>query len=455
MQHNKIQEIRQEILTGDITKTILKLSLPLVFSTLIQQLYNLVDTFWLGFFGKIALSTPGTALPLVTTLMHVGLEFSAVGAIFIGQYVGAGEYKKYGKLIGAVYSFMLISSVITLILGILIIPYALEFMRVPPSAYSYVREYLIILYIGIPFSFLFAASLSVIKAFGRTKLAMKLSILAIVINMILDPVMIFGLFSLPRLGVRGAALSTVTADVIVCIISLYIVFSGGMEISVKVQDLKPDLRFYGKILRKGIPLAFGSLVNDITTIIMIRLIYGFGIATYAAYLIIIRIVKLLESFTVGIASGTGIMISQNIGAEKYERAKKIARRAMVLNFGVSSIVALSLVVSREYIVRVFVSDVQVLIESKNVIPLILSVPFFTGIFLIVNNVFKYSGHTRESLVLRMIRLWGLRLPLAYLFGYIIFNSSAGLFWGLGMSNVVSAFIAIIFFLMIPWTKKII
>ncbi|WP_054841195.1 MATE family efflux transporter [Thermococcus peptonophilus] len=234
-----------------------------------------------------------------------------------------------------------------------------------------------------------------------------------------------------------------------------------MEISVKVQDLKPDLRFYGKILRKGIPLAFGSLVNDITTIIMIRLIYGFGIATYAAYLIIIRIVKLLESFTVGIASGTGIMISQNIGgAEKYERAKKIARRAMVLNFGgVSSIVALSLVVSREYIVRVFVSDVQVLIESKNVIPLILSVPFFTGgIFLIVNNVFKYSGHTRESLVLRMIRLWGgLRLPLAYLFGYIIFNSSAGLFWGgLGMSNVVSAFIAIIFFLMIPpWTKKII
>ncbi|WP_367883524.1 MATE family efflux transporter [Thermococcus peptonophilus] len=98
---------------------------------------------------------------------------------------------------------MLISSVITLILGILIIPYALEFMRVPPSAYSYVREYLIILYIGIPFSFLFAASLSVIKAFGRTKLAMKLSILAIVINMILDPVMIFGLFSLPRLGVRG------------------------------------------------------------------------------------------------------------------------------------------------------------------------------------------------------------------------------------------------------------
>ncbi|WP_054841193.1 MATE family efflux transporter [Thermococcus peptonophilus] len=90
MQHNKIQEIRQEILTGDITKTILKLSLPLVFSTLIQQLYNLVDTFWLGFFGKIALSTPGTALPLVTTLMHVGLEFSAVGAIFIGQYVGAG-----------------------------------------------------------------------------------------------------------------------------------------------------------------------------------------------------------------------------------------------------------------------------------------------------------------------------------------------------------------------------
>jgi len=167
----------------------------------------------------------------------------------------------------------------------------------------------------------------------------------------------------------------------------------------------------------------------------------------------------------------GTMIAQNVGAENYERAKKIAERTMVINFAIASLAILIIGVFRVEIFRVFLNDPAVIEESEIVLKyFLISVPFFNGIFIVVNRTFSSAGHTKKSMTLGIFRLWGLRIPLSYAFGYVgaitvlgitiplaeIFNfTSRGVFFGMGMSNFIAAVVALAWFMRGTWMKRII
>lgn len=100
MERGKIQAMRQEILNGPIEKTLLKLAYPLIVSNLVQVLYNITDTFWLGKLGREALAAPGTSWPIIGTLMALGMGFATAGFAFVGQYIGAGNYERANRSAG-------------------------------------------------------------------------------------------------------------------------------------------------------------------------------------------------------------------------------------------------------------------------------------------------------------------------------------------------------------------
>ena len=152
----------------------------------------------------------------------------------------------------------------------------------------------------------------------------------------------------------------------------------------------------------------------------------------------------------------GTMIAQNVGAENYERAKKIAERTMMVNLLIATSAVVVIGVLRVPIFRIFLNDKGVIKESALVWKYFLtSVPFFNGIFVVVNNVFRASGHTKKSMMLGILRLWGLRIPLSYLLGYLILGSSIGVFLGMGLSNVIAGLFAFAWFLKGSWMKRII
>ncbi|GAB6135908.1 MATE family efflux transporter [Thermococcus prieurii] len=469
--NRRLQEMREEILNGPIERTLLKLAGPLIVNNLVQVVYNITDTFWLGKLGREALSAPGVVWPIIGTLMSLGMGFTMAGFAFVGQYIGAGEFKKAYRSAGALYSLMLFFSTATALISLAILPQALHFMKVTPGLYPYAKTYASIVFAGLPLSFAYMAFSALMRASGDTKTPMKITLVTVLVNIVLDPLFIFGVGPFPKLGVAGAALATVIANAIGAITGAYLMFSGRVALKLSFESLKPDFEFYKRLFRVGLPSSIGQSANSFGFVILTRIIMGFGDVTYAAYVITTRLVNFLTSISRGISMAMGTMIAQNVGAGKFERAKKIAERTMLVNFTIASLAVLIIGIFRVPIFRVFLDDPKVIAESKIVLEyFLISVPFFNGIFIVVNRTFSSAGHTKKTMLLGIIRLWGLRIPLSYAFGYVgaitllgltiplaeLFDfTSKGVFFGMGLSNFIGALIALAWFLRGSWMKAII
>ena len=471
MRGEKIQRMREEILNGPIERTLLVLAGPLIVNNLVQVLYNITDTYWLGKLGREALSAPGVTWPIIGTLMALGMGFTTAGFAFVGQYIGAEEYDKANRSAGALYSLMLFFSVTMSIVSVLVLPHALHFMRVSENVYPYSLTYATIIFLGIPFSFTFMAFGALVRATGDTKTPVKITLLTVAINIVLDPILIFGLGPFPELGVAGAAIATVFANSVGALIGLYLLFTDKVGLSLSLENLRPDFEFYKRIFKVGLPSSIGQSANSFGFVVLTRIIFGFGDVTYAAYVITTRLVNFLTSISRGISMAMGTMIAQNVGAENYERAKRIAERTMLVNFLIASFAILVIGIFRVQIFRVFLDDPAVIRESAVVLKYFLvSVPFFNGIFIVVNRTFSSAGHTKKSMALGIFRLWGLRIPLSYAFGYVasitvlgitiplaeLFEfTSKGVFFGMGMSNFIAAMVALAWFMRGTWMRRII
>jgi putative MATE family efflux protein len=372
----------------------------------------------------------------------------------VSQYIGAKDYEKANRAAGALYSLMMLFSAFVAVFGLIIAPVALDFMKVTPEVYPYALNYIRVIFIGIPFSFTLFAFNFLLRGVGDTKTPVKINMFTVFLNIILDPLLIFGWLGFPRLGVVGAAVATMFSNSIGSLIGGYLLFKGKVGIHLTLENLKPDWDFYKRIFRVGLPSSVGFSTDAFGFVVLTRIIYIYGTVAFATYTIANRLTNFMFAIADGISMAMGTMVGQNVGAEKYERAKKIAEMAMLTNLIVLTIGTLIVVVFRAQIFGFFVRDERVLAESaKFVRYFAFSLPFF-GIFSAVNNVFQSSGHTKKSMLLGMLRLWGLRIPLAYFLGKLMADTT-GVWLGMGLSNVLAATIGFLWFLRGSWMKRII
>ncbi|ASJ00490.1 MATE family efflux transporter [Thermococcus gorgonarius] len=466
MRH-KVEAMREQILNGPIVKTLILLAYPLIINQLVQVLYNLTDTFWLGKLGRTELSAPGTAWPLVWFFMSIGMGFATAGFAFVSQYVGAREYDKANRAAGALYSLMLIFATAVGITGVVLAPQLLRLMNVSDTIYPYALSYTRVIFAGIPFSFTLFAFNFLLRAVGDTKTPVKINIATVILNIILDPLFIFGWGPFPELGVVGAAIATMLSNTAGSIVGGYLLFTGRVGIHLTPETLKPDFHFYSRIFRVGLPASIGNSTTALGFVILTRVIFTIGKlygqthgipnfedVAFATYSITNRLTNFMFAFSDGISMAMGTMVGQAIGAKLYDRAKEIAEKTMVINFTILGVGTLLFIFFRVPIFRFFINDPAVIAESAKVVKYFsASLPFF-GIFAAVNNVFQSAGQTKKSMVLGMVRLWGIRLPLSYGLG-VLMRDTAGMWLGMGLSNVLGAVMALAWFLKGSWMKAII
>ena len=450
----RITETREEILRGPIERTLLRLAGPLVVSNMVQVLYNLIDTFWLGKLGREELSAPGASWPYIAALMSLGMGFAVAGFAFVTQYIGANDFKKANRSAGALYSLSLLFSVAVAVVGSLSAPYILKLMDVSPDVYPYALNYTLVIFVGIPFAFTYYAFTFLLRAVGDTKTPMIISFFTVGLNTLLDPFLIFGWGPFPEMGVVGAALATMLSNTTGSIIGAYYLATGKKGIKFTRDDLKPDWAFYRKLFRIGLPSALGQSLNAFGFMILTRIIFQFGTVAFAAYAIANRLTNFMFAIANGISQAMGTMVGQNLGAGRYDRAKRIAERTMMINLAVLTVGTVFIVVFNRQIFGAFIKDPEVLHEANLVAKYFLtSLPFF-GIFSVVTGVFQSAGKTKVSMTLGLVRLWGLRIPLSYILGAVVM-ASWGVYLGMGLSNVLGALIALTWFMTGSWMSRII
>ncbi len=450
-----VEELRERIVNGSIINTMFWLAWPIIVANLVNMSYNLIDAFWLGKLGKEAFGAPTVCWPLIMLFYSVGMGYAMAGIALTSQYLGAGDIELTERSAGQLVSFLLSGALALSLLGFIFVPRVLLFMGVPQDIYPLAVSYARIIFLGIPLVFLGFAFNTIANAIGDTRTPTLLNVSSAFANIILDPIMIFGFFGFPKMGVAGAALATVISRSIVSIIGGYLLFKGFRGIRIRLKYLRIEGWWLRKIFSIGTPLSVQRSFNALGFTVMMSIVSRFGSVIVAAYGVAIRIINVVEAFTWGLNRATAIMVGQNIGAEKYGRAKSIAKTSIMLTVGTLTLGTLLIFFFREPLISVFISDSKVIIEGSKLIQIIsVSIPFF-GMFFITGAVANGSGHTKFFAILSIIRLWILRIGLSILLALTMGLGSIGVWLAMSISNVGSGLVALAWISKGTWLKKVI
>ncbi len=447
-------DIPNKLTEGSITKSIFALSIPIVVSNLLQTAYNLTDTFWVGRLGANALAAVSLSFPIIFLIISLGGGFGTAGSILVAQFKGKEASTEVNHISGQTYLMMTIISVVLAIAGILFSPLIVQLMGAEKRVMEDAVRYMKISFIGMIFTFTYFAFQSLMRGVGDVKTPMYIVLFTVLLNLVLDPLFIFGLGVFPPMGVTGAALATLLAQAIASSIGIILLLSGKYNIHLAARHLKPDILLAKKIFRLGLPSSLEQSARAMGMLAMTFLVAHFGTTIIATYGIGMRILSFIIIPSIGLAMATSTLVGQNIGAGKIERAETIAKRSMLAGFLIMSFSGLILFIFAEQITAAFIPNDKNVIREGAYLVKVLSITFgFVSLQQITTGVLRAAGQTLTAMLITITSLWLLRFPIAITLSLYSSFSYRGIWFSFPIANIVSVIIVLTIFFKGNWKKK--
>lgn len=347
---------RIDMLQGSLLDKLLLFAIPLAASSILQQLFNSVDVAVVGRFAssqaQAAVGCNGSVINLILNLF-VGIS---VGAnVVIARYIG--ENKK-GRIKNAVHTSMLVaivSGVFLLIVGILISRNILEWMNTPEDVIEHAVLYLRIYFLGVPFIMVYNFGSAILRSVGDTKRPLYCLALAGVINAVLNMILVIVF----HFGVAGVGIATVVSNIISSSIVVYLLVHEQGLIKLNLKELRVSMHELKAILRMGVPAGLQSVVFSIANVFIQTSLNGYGSDAVAGSAVALNY-ECCSYFIVSAFAQTAVTFtSQNFGAKKYDRCKKIFMYSIIMSIVISWGISLSIIFGRSFFISLFTSEAEV------------------------------------------------------------------------------------------------
>jgi len=446
---------RSRLLSGSIPGALLRLSLPVMATFLLQTLYSMADAFWLGKLGREAISAPGISFSILFFFVSLGAGFSVAGTALVSQYTGSGQRNQANLAAGQTLIFLLMGAVVISLAGMMASGSILRLMQTPTDVYANAHLYLRVLFAGIPFMAISFVYGGIMRGVGDAVTPMIIDITTNLLNILLDPFFIFGWAFFPRMGVAGAALVTVGCRFLASAACITLLISGTRGLKVRWPQMRPRWNYLGRILRIGMPAAIGQSGASLGFMVTQGFVNSFGSAVVGAFTVVVRVIHLINVPGMGFSAGASALIGQNLGADQVKRAEKTVWWGVGMVAAFLAVGCSVLAFASETIIRLFIDDPEVIAEGIVLFRVISYSVFFFGIIMVVFGAFQGSGKTAPVMVLSLTRLWLLRIPLAYLFSFVLAWGHLGIWWGMFVSNVVISLLGLYWFSKGTWKQKVI
>jgi putative MATE family efflux protein len=422
----------------ELYATLLRLATPIMLANLFQMFYNLADAFFLGRVGREAVSAVAISFNIVMLIVVVGAGLATAGQTLISQSRGRGDQEKVDFYLGQMTTSLLGFSLIISLAGGVLIPALLALLQVPPDAFPQTQQYLRIIFAGLPFMFLFFVMQAAMQGIGDSMTPLLIQAGTIVLNIALDPLLIFGVGPLPRMEVAGAAVATVVSRSVGSAVALLILLRGGRGLHLKLRNLIPKSAAVRLFFRVGAPISVGQGLSGLGFVVLQGIVNGFGTAVIAAFGVGTRIIGLFNMPAIGFSRATASLVGQSIGAGRPDQAKTVLRQSVLTILAFMSVGMTLTFFFGNLVVRFFVDDPAV-VEVGAVMFRVVSIsviPF--ALFTVANGAFQGGGDTKPVMYLNVARLWGLRVPVAYLLAVAVGIGPLGVWMSMVVSNVVIA-----------------
>ena len=451
-----------DLTEGELVRPMFRLAWPLVVIQLLQVAYNVGDTFWLGALSPDAVGALSLAFPLIFFLIAIGGGFTAAGAILIAQHTGAGS-DEGGLIAGQTLSFITLVAIGIGVVGYLVTDAMLGVLpadaetqaRIIPLAADYMR----IFFLGMPFLFGFFIFVSLMRGYGNTHAPMRVMIVSVVCNLLLDPLLIFGVGPFPRLEIEGAAVATVLSRALATAIGVYVLFYTDLGPEIEPGHLVPRLEYVAKITRLGVPTALEQSMSSLAMITMTAMVATFPPAVVAAYGLGNRLISLAFLPAMGMGQATDTIVGQNLGAGKPERAERATWIASGVIAAVMAGAGLFAFLFPEPIVAVFLTaDVEgraaTIDYGSTYLQFAAAMFVFMGVLQVILGAFRGAGNTKTALVFSVVTLWLARVPVTYYLVFVAGWGTSGIWIGMVAGDVVGVLAAVAWFTRGTWKESL-
>lgn len=314
---------RNDLTQGDIAKTLTKLTIPMIFGIFGIVAFNLADTFFVGQLGTSQMAALTFTFPVVLVLNSLNHGIGIGASAIISRAVGENDQNKIIRLSTDSLSLGFTFAVIAMILGQLTIHPLFKLLGADDVVMIHIVDYMRIWYAGVPFIVIPMIGNNALRALGDTKTPSIVMMVAAGVNIVLDPLLIFGIGIFPELGVSGAATATVIARFTTFTVSIYMLAIREKVISLKLIHFKTLMESWKKILFIGLPNAISRMIMPFGMGIITGLISGFGTSAVAGYGIATRIEYFALSIIAALSSVIPVFVGQNFGAKKIDRIKTV------------------------------------------------------------------------------------------------------------------------------------
>lgn len=429
--------------TEPIPSLLFKMSLPIIISFLVQSVYNLVDSIFVARLSEKALTAVSLCFPVQNIMVAFAVGTGIGTTALLSRYLGMDDKKRVGVI--ATHGLILAAASMAafMLFGIFFTDFYAKSQSTDPEIIQYTKDYLYVILLfcgGVFFQIFFEKTL---QSTGNTVYTMITQGTGAILNIILDPIMIFGLFGFPKLGVTGAALATVIGQTGGSLVGVYFHSKKNRDVNFIFKNLSFHMDNIKQIFSIGLPSVLISGIGSVVLFFINNMLYTFGSSAVAAYGIMYK----LQSFSFmpmfGISNALLAIVSYNYGAKNKERIREAIKIAFVASFVIVGLsVVLMWIFSKQLFDLFSATDVmrEIGVPMIRIVSLsfIISIPSVVG----VGGIFQAIGNWKFPVIQSFLRQVILLLPIFYIFTRL--GSLNFAWWAFPIAEILNAIVCVIF-----------
>jgi len=444
---------RLDLTEGSIGKSLIKLALPIMGTSFIQMAYNIIDMMWVGKDGSDSVAAVGTA-GFYPWLAMAFIMISKAGAeIKVAQSIGNKNVKLTKEYIKAAIELNIIIGLIYTLVMLLFNKQLIGIFNLgDDTIIRNAREYLIIVSIPMIFYFLNNVFTSIFNGLGDSKTPFMINTLGLVCNIVLDPIFIFGIGPINKMGVKGAGLATALSDGIVTLAFLAIILKTKNKFfKVKLfRNMKLD--YYNVLYKLGLPVALQEGLFTIFSMAIGIIIARFGADAIAAQKVGSQIESISWTTAEGLAVALSTFVGQNYGARKHDRITKGSRFAIMTALIWGGFTSITLILLCNPIFALFINEQQAILKGADYLRILGFSQLFMCIEITMGGIFKGIGRTKIPSYISII-FTGARIPMALILSNDRILGVNGIWWSISVSSILKGISILSIFIILHRAKK--
>ena len=443
----------QDYTAGSLNRSILLLAIPMVLEMVLESLFAVVDTFWVGRLGANAVATVGLTESILALVFAIGLGVSLSTTAMVARRVG--EKDREDAAIAAVQAIvlgLLISAGLGIPAGIEA-PRLLHMMGASPAIVAVGSGYARIALGGCGAIIMLFLNNAIFRGAGDAAIAMRLLWVSNIINLVLDPCLIFGLGPFPHLGVTGAALATLTGRSIGVLYQFYRLMRGTERIHILARHIYLNVPVLWRLLRVSFTGILQFAIANASWIGLVRIIALFGSAAVAGYTVAIRVVIFFILPAWGLSNAAATLVGQNLGAGRPERAEQAVWRTGLYNMLFLATLGIFFVIFATPVVRLFVSEPEVIAIGARALRTFACGNIAYAWVMVLLQAFNGAGDTVTPTIVNFFGFWVLELPLAWWLATRTNLRVEGAFLSVVIAEATIAVISLILFKRGRWKTR--